>query len=110
MEPTDRVVLIVLDGVGVGATPDAVDYGDEGSNTLGSLAEAVDAEGNTLASVLLDGGDPYEFTARILAWAATTALAHGVSGTGALGPVDAFGLDALVQGCAEAGLVVRDPV
>ncbi|ADG90144.1 Saccharopine dehydrogenase [Thermobispora bispora DSM 43833] len=74
------------------------------------VAEAVDAEGNTLASVLLDGGDPYEFTARILAWAATTALAHGVSGTGALGPVDAFGLDALVQGCAEAGLVVRDPV
>lgn len=29
-----RVILIVLDGVGIGALPDAADYGDEGSNTL----------------------------------------------------------------------------
>jgi len=36
----DRVVLIVLDGVGVGALPDAAHYGDAGSNTLGNLARA----------------------------------------------------------------------
>jgi phosphopentomutase len=35
-----RVVLIVLDSVGVGALPDAAAYGDEGSNTLGHLARA----------------------------------------------------------------------
>jgi phosphopentomutase len=35
----DRVVLIVLDGVGCGALPDAADYGDVGSNTLGHVAE-----------------------------------------------------------------------
>ena len=29
-----RVITIVLDGFGVGETPDAKDYGDEGSNTL----------------------------------------------------------------------------
>ena len=29
-----RVFLIVLDSVGIGAMPDAADYGDEGSNTL----------------------------------------------------------------------------
>lgn len=36
-----RVFLIVLDGVGVGALPDAGDYGDAGSNTLGHVAESV---------------------------------------------------------------------
>ena len=36
-----RVFLIVLDGVGVGALPDAGAYGDEGSNTLLHVAEAV---------------------------------------------------------------------
>jgi phosphopentomutase len=36
-----RVVLIVLDSVGVGALPDAAEYGDEGSDTLGNTARAV---------------------------------------------------------------------
>jgi phosphopentomutase len=37
----DRVILIVLDSVGVGELPDAGRYGDEGSDTLGNLARAV---------------------------------------------------------------------
>ncbi|NLM38126.1 MAG: phosphopentomutase [Firmicutes bacterium] len=36
-----RVFLVVLDGVGIGALPDAVRYGDEGSNTLGNMAAKV---------------------------------------------------------------------
>jgi len=36
-----RAIVIVLDGTGIGALPDAGRYGDEGSNTLGNLAEAV---------------------------------------------------------------------
>jgi len=36
-----RAFLIVLDGVGVGALPDAADYGDVGSHTLLHVAEAV---------------------------------------------------------------------
>jgi len=32
---------VVLDSAGVGNAPDAADYGDEGSNTLGNLARAV---------------------------------------------------------------------
>ncbi len=36
-----RVVLLLLDGVGVGALPDAACYSDEGSNTLVNLARAV---------------------------------------------------------------------
>lgn len=33
-----RVILVVLDSVGIGALPDAADYGDEGANTLGNVA------------------------------------------------------------------------
>ncbi len=33
-----RVILIVLDSVGIGEMPDAQEYGDEGSNTLGNIA------------------------------------------------------------------------
>lgn len=33
--------IIVLDGVGVGELPDAAEYQDEGSNTLGNLADAL---------------------------------------------------------------------
>lgn len=36
-----RITVIVLDGVGVGATPDAVDYGDEGSNSIGNTARVL---------------------------------------------------------------------
>ncbi|GAA1258926.1 saccharopine dehydrogenase NADP-binding domain-containing protein [Sphaerisporangium rubeum] len=69
-----------------------------------AVAEAYDAEGNRLASVELSGGDPYEVTARVLAWGAIAATADGVSGPGAVGPVEAFGLERLLRGCAEAGL------
>jgi phosphopentomutase len=34
-----RVVLIVLDSVGIGELPDADKYGDKGTNTLGHIAE-----------------------------------------------------------------------
>ncbi len=36
-----RAALIVLDGVGLGAAPDAEAYGDSGSDTLGNVARAV---------------------------------------------------------------------
>lgn len=35
---TKRVILIVLDSVGIGELPDAALYGDEGSDTLGNIA------------------------------------------------------------------------
>ena len=36
-----RVFLIVLDSVGIGEAPDAKHFGDEGADTLGHIAEAV---------------------------------------------------------------------
>lgn len=40
---SNRVILIVLDSVGIGYLPDAHLYGDEGSNTLGHIAEKYSA-------------------------------------------------------------------
>ena len=50
------------------------------------------------------GPNGYELTARILAWGGAHAAADGMLAAGALGPVEAFGHDAFVAGCAEAGL------
>ncbi|WP_373875303.1 hypothetical protein, partial [Methylobacterium trifolii] len=35
-----RVLLIVLDSVGIGGAPDAAHYGDAGADTLGHIAAA----------------------------------------------------------------------
>jgi len=40
MAKFDRVIWIVLDSVGIGALPDADEYGDVGRNTLGHIAES----------------------------------------------------------------------
>lgn len=37
----DRIFCIVLDGVGVGEAPDAAEYGDVGSNSIGNTARSV---------------------------------------------------------------------
>ncbi len=37
----NRIIVIVLDGVGAGEAPDAADYGDVGSNSLSNTARAV---------------------------------------------------------------------
>ena len=88
-------------GTKTGQGPDA-----DARRAGGSLIVAVasDAGGQELAQVRLRGPDPYTLTARLLTWGAQRAAASGVLGTGALGPVDAFGLEALQQGAATAGL------
>jgi short subunit dehydrogenase-like uncharacterized protein len=79
--------------------------GPAASQTIQSdvVAVARDANGRELAAVRLTGGDPYSFTAPILAWAAAKAAAGGVQPAGALGPVEAFGAGDLETGCAGAG-------
>jgi hypothetical protein len=62
------------------------------------------ADDQELARVSLDGPNPYTLTGELLAWAALRARDGGLTGTGALGPVEAFGLAELVAGAAEAGL------
>jgi phosphopentomutase len=43
-----RAIILVLDSFGLGATPDAVRFGDAGADTLGHIAEARAAAGNPL--------------------------------------------------------------
>lgn len=38
---TKRVILVVLDSVGIGELPDAINYGDQGSDTIGNIANKV---------------------------------------------------------------------
>lgn len=47
----ERAIVIVLDSVGIGALPDAADYGDEGSNTLAHVAEVNDLRLPNLAQM-----------------------------------------------------------
>jgi short subunit dehydrogenase-like uncharacterized protein len=68
------------------------------------VGTAYDASGTALAEVHLVSGEPYQLTADLLAWGAQRAAEHGVSGPGALGPAEAFGLDALEAGGVEVGL------
>jgi phosphopentomutase len=50
----NRVVVIVLDGVGIGALPDASAYGDVGSDTLGNIAQRILLKVPTLRSLGLE--------------------------------------------------------
>ncbi len=82
-----RAVILVLDGVGAGEAPDASDYGDAGSNTLGNLSRAVpgglvlpnlQAEG--LGNVLsLDGVAPTD--APLAAWGSMRPASAGKDST-----------------------------
>ena len=73
------------------------------------LREAEEAAESAIAlgvdtEVVLDGPSPYDLTAELLAWAAVRASQQGMASSGVLGPVDAFGLDALEGAAAAIGL------
>jgi short subunit dehydrogenase-like uncharacterized protein len=78
----------------------------EARSKTGSLAvaEAEDSSGNVLAHVEVRGPNGYTFTGDVMAWGAAHVAQHGLEGSGALGPVDGFGLRTLEAGCAEVGL------
>ncbi|MGI8460665.1 MAG: saccharopine dehydrogenase family protein [Solirubrobacterales bacterium] len=92
---TDRFVK------GSSGGPSAEQRAAAGSYIVG---EALDHSGSTLAEVHLEGADGYEFTAGMLAWAAMRALESPIEASGALGPVEAFGLETLEAGAAAAGI------
>ncbi|HZK49704.1 MAG TPA: phosphopentomutase [Thermoleophilia bacterium] len=53
-----RFIVMILDGVGAGALPDAASYGDAGSNTLGNLAKLVPLRVPNLAALGLGNALP----------------------------------------------------
>lgn len=87
-----------------GEGPDAAARAASSSHIV---AEARDRRGAVLSRARMTGVNGYDFTASILAWMAAATLEGRVRGAGALGPVEAFGLDPLIEGCAEAGLALE---
>jgi short subunit dehydrogenase-like uncharacterized protein len=102
--PAARRAVGVLAGRVKGSTggPDAEARAKSRSHVV---AVAANAAGAPLSTVHVEGANGYDFTAEMLAWGADRALDAGLHGAGALGPVEAYGLDALREGCAEAGIV-----
>src|SRR5436190_9959898 len=84
--------------------PDVEARAQTGSHIVG---RALDDAKRVLAEAHVTGVNGYTFTGRILAWAAIRGLEPGIDAKGAVGPVEAFGLDALEAGCAECGLEAR---
>jgi short subunit dehydrogenase-like uncharacterized protein len=81
--------------------PDAEERAKSGSYVV---AIAYDAADRPLAEVRMEGPNGYTYTGDILAWGAMRAAERGLGGEGALGPVEAFGLEELEAGNVEAGL------
>lgn len=71
------------------------------------IAVARDSAGEAIDAVHVDGPNPYDLSGLLCAWAAERILESGLSASGALGPVDAFGLQALREGCAGVGLTAE---
>jgi short subunit dehydrogenase-like uncharacterized protein len=68
------------------------------------VAEATDRAGHVVGRAHLAGVNGYDFTAGMLAWGARTAAAGRLHGSGALGPVAAFGIGPLEDGARFAGI------
>lgn len=87
-----------------GATGQGPSDNERASARTVVVARTRDGVGRLLGEVRVEGPGPYDLTAELLAWGAAMMLTGRARGAGALGPVDAFGLDALVDGCADMGL------
>jgi short subunit dehydrogenase-like uncharacterized protein len=68
-------------------------------------ATAYDVDGNQLSHTALQGPHHLTLTARLLSWAAHQAARGAITATGALGPIQVFGLDDLIS----AGGLSLDP-
>lgn len=98
----DIIDAIAARTAGGSGGPDATERATTRSHVV---AVARDRDGRAVAEVHLEGPSPYSLTGELMAWAADRLAGGAARAAGVLGPVDAFGLDELVTGCAETGLV-----
>jgi len=103
--PVTRVLVIVMDSVGCGELPDAAVYGDEGSDTLGHIADAVPLRVPTLRSLGLDR------VARINDGASAAVARHHGTPLGAFGRMAEAspGKDSVTGHWELAGIVLDRP-
>ena len=97
---TRRAIILVLDGVGIGDAPDAAEYGDLGSDTLGNLAQAVG--GLALPNLEVAG------LGRIKPLAGVTPVQHPRGATGMMRPRSA-GKDSTTGHWEIAGVHLANP-
>lgn len=100
--PIERLIRAVAGRTANGSTggPDA----DARANSSAVVIARARRGERRLAEVTLRGPNPYDITADLLAWGAMTLAERNDIPAGAHGPVDAFGLDLLGEGCRRAGL------
>jgi short subunit dehydrogenase-like uncharacterized protein len=84
--------------------PDAATRARAGTHVV---AIAYSRAGHVLSEVTLRGPSVYDVTADLTAWAAQRAAEGAVSGSGPLGPVEAFGLEELHAGHQGAGVMTE---
>lgn len=84
--------------------PEAPDAEKLGAISTVVVAEVFDRWGTRLAQSRIDGPEPYAMTAALLAHGAAAAARGEILSAGALGPVDAFGLENLVRIAEASGL------
>lgn len=91
-----------------GGRPDEPSTDEMAQGRSHIAARVTDTGGVRLAALDLEGPGPYVLTAQLLAWAAAVEAHTGAKTVhrrvGALGPVQAFGLDALRDAAAQVGL------
>jgi short subunit dehydrogenase-like uncharacterized protein len=104
-EPLSETLLTRLGATGRGPDP-----ARRARNGTLVVAETKDAAGRLLTRAEVSGPNPYDLTAGAVAWAAAELASGKIEATGALGPVAAFGLDRLRDGCAELGLTATEQV
>ncbi|MFE3177084.1 saccharopine dehydrogenase family protein [Amycolatopsis sp. NPDC059090] len=80
--------------------PDAAERAKTGAQVV--------AVADSRVEVRFEGPNAYTLTGDLLAWAAIRLSVEGPVKPGVVGPVDAFGLEPLRDGCAELGLVQQE--
>lgn len=79
-------------------------HGSPGDNDSIVVAQAYSQHDRLLATATMAGVEPYAYTGKMLAWAAEQ-LANGeYRGQGAIGPLEAFGSEALLKASKDAGI------
>jgi phosphopentomutase len=97
--PFTRAIVIVLDSVGIGELPDAAAYGDQGSDTIGHIAQQVPLRVPTLRSLGL---------ARIAAIGPQPAAETAVHAVGRMAEASA-GKDSVTGHWEMMGIVLERP-
>jgi short subunit dehydrogenase-like uncharacterized protein len=103
IEPLGRLIETTWSRVPRGSTGGPSERA-RGRTRAGALARVLDQDGAGLTEVRLEGPDPYDFTAAILAWGAMRAADGRLQRSGTVGPVEGFGLGDLRVGVEQAGM------